>query len=205
MGAGGEIRLRATRLGCLRGGQQIFSNLSFEVAGGEALAIVGPNGAGKTSLLRIVAGLLRPSAGRLQLAGGGPEMTLAEQVHYLGHVDAHKPALTVAENLGFWTRYLHGAPTASADLAVVGLANLADMPAGILSAGQRRRLTLARLVAIARPIWLLDEPTAALDAGGQEKLGELMRGHLAGGGIILAATHGPLPLEKASELRMGVH
>jgi heme exporter protein A len=153
--------------------------------------------------LRLIAGLLRPSAGEIALEGGDAEQTVPEQAHYLGHLDAFKPALTVAENLDFWVRYLGGkAAVAGEALKAVGLGSLADLPAGYLSAGQRRRLSLARLTAAPRPIWLLDEPTSALDAAGQERLAELMRRHLAGGGMILAATHGPLGVE-ARELRLG--
>ena len=167
--------------------------------------MVGPNGSGKSSLLRLIAGLLRPAAGQIELRDGAEERTIAEQAHYLGHLDALKPSLTVAENLGFWTRYLGEeapAPTHPA-LAAVGLGGLAHLPAAYLSAGQRRRLSLARLVAVPRPIWLLDEPASALDAAGQERLAELMREHLGTGGMILAATHGPLGIE-AEELRLGV-
>jgi len=164
---------------------------------------MGPNGSGKSSLLRLIAGLLRPSAGRIELQGGAAEQTIPEQAHYLAHLDALKPSLTVAENLGFWTRYLGAGPSpASEVLAAVGLGGLADLPAAYLSAGQRRRLSLARLIAVPRPIWLLDEPTSALDAAGQERLAELMRQHLGTGGMILAATHGPLGIE-ANELRLG--
>jgi heme exporter protein A len=197
------LRLSASGLGCIRGFRSVFTSINFELSSGEALALTGPNGSGKSSLLRLVAGLLRPAAGRILLEGGAEERGLAEQAHYLGHLDAFKPALTVAENLGFWMRYLGdaGGTTAPA-LGSVGLSALADLPAGYLSAGQRRRLSLARLSAVPRPIWLLDEPTAALDAAGQERLGALMQGHLAEGGIILAATHGPLGIE-ARELRLG--
>ena len=117
--------------------------------------------------------------------------------HYLGHLDAFKPSLTVSENLAFWICYLGGAPaSATPRLRPSGLGGLADLPAAYLSAGQRRRLSLARLVAVPRPIWLLDEPTSALDSAGQERLTELMREHLAGGGMIVAATHGPLGIER---------
>ena len=167
------------------------------------MELVGPNGSGKSSLLRLVAGLLRASEGRIELDGGDVERTPAEQAHYLGHLDALKPSLTVGENLGFWTRYL-GDRTTQADeaLAAVELGGLTDLPAAYLSAGQRRRLSLARLISVPRPIWLLDEPTSALDAAGQQRLGELMREHLGTGGMILAATHGPLGIE-AKELRLG--
>jgi heme exporter protein A len=129
---------------------------------------------------------------------------VAEQAHYLGHRDALKPALSVAENLSFWTDFLGGGPTRKiADcLAAIGLSHAADLPAATLSAGQRRRLSLARLLAVHRPLWLLDEPTAALDAAGQAMFAELMREHLRAGGLIVAATHGPLGID-ARELLIG--
>ena len=167
------------------------------------MALVGPNGSGKSSLLRLVAGLLRAPEGRIELQGGDAERTIAEQAHYLGHVDALKPSLTVGENLGFWTRYLGDqTPQAGEALAAVGLGGLADLPGAYLSAGQRRRLSLARLISVPRPIWLLDEPTSGLDAAGQQRLAELMREHLGTGGMILAATHGPLGIE-CEELQLG--
>jgi len=167
------------------------------------LALVGPNGSGKSSLLRLIAGLLRPSAGQIELQGGEAERTIGEQTHYLGHLDALKPALTVAENLGFWAGYLGDrASPADEALAAVGLGGLTDLPAAYLSAGQRRRLSLARLLAVPRPIWLLDEPASGLDAAGQDRLTELMREHLGTGGMVVAATHGPLGIE-AKELRLG--
>ena len=198
------LRLSATELGCIRGSRRVFESINLELSGGEALALVGPNGSGKSSLLRLAAGLLRPSAGRIDLAGGAPESTISEQAHYLGHLDPLKPSLTVAENLSFWVRYLGGDVAAlPGSLTPLGLGELSDLPAAYLSAGQRRRLSLARLIAVPRPIWLLDEPTSALDAAGQERLAALMRDHLAGGGLIMAATHGPLGIE-AKELKLGV-
>jgi heme exporter protein A len=161
---------------------------------------------GKSTLLRLAAGLVRPTQGRLELAGGDPELTTGEQAHYLGHLDALKPALSVTENLEFWADFLGGAAgqmKGTAALAAVGLDGLAHLPATYLSAGQRRRLSLARLVAVERPIWLLDEPTSALDAAAQAMLANLMRAHLAGGGLILAATHGPIGLDGMKELRLG--
>jgi heme exporter protein A len=195
-------RLLATELACVRGGRRVLSALSFAVDAGQALLVSGPNGAGKSSLLRVVAGLVRLTAGRLALEDGDPDATLAEQAHYLGHQDALKPALTVAENLEFWTRYLGGSETATA-LDAVGLGSITHLPAAYLSAGQRRRLSIARLIAADRPLWLLDEPTSALDAAAQTMLAGLMRNHLTGGGMILAATHGPIGLDGAQELRLG--
>lgn len=198
------MRLSAYDLVCIRGDRQVFVNLDFHVDAGELLAIRGPNGAGKTSLLRSIAGLVRLAAGRIELTNADPELTVAEQAHYLGHHDALKSSLSVAENLVFWSRYLGvgGAPSHEA-LEAVGLAGLADLPAAYLSAGQRRRLSVARLLAAARPVWLLDEPTSALDAAAQARLADIMRRHLAGGGLILAATHGPLGLDGARELVLG--
>jgi heme exporter protein A len=201
------MRLVGRDLACVRGGREVFTGVSFAVAAGEALAVTGPNGAGKTTLLRLIAGLLEPAQGQLELAEGAPDTTVAEQAHYVGHRDALKPALSVRENLEFWYAFLGGrdAPVAStaAALDAVGLGPLTGLPAAYLSAGQRRRLAIARLVAAPRPIWLLDEPTAALDGASQERLAGLMRTHMAGGGIIVAATHAPLGLLGAGELRLG--
>ena len=198
------VKLEASDLACVRGGREVFAGVRFAVGGGEALLVTGRNGAGKSSLLRMIAGLVRVAAGRLALTGGAADLPMAEQAHYLGHQDALKPSLTVEENLGFWARYLGGRGEAvPAALAVTGLDAVAKLPAGYLSAGQRRRLSLARLIAVQRPIWLLDEPTSALDRAAQERLAELMGGHLAGGGLIVAAAHGPIGLEKAKQLRLG--
>ena len=187
----------------MRGGREVFSGLDFEVARGEALAVTGRNGSGKTSLLRLIAGLLAPAGGSIAIEGGDAELTLPEQAHYLGHRDAQKPALSVTENLAFWRDFLGGEVADATDcLAQVGLAHALDLPAAYLSAGQRRRLSVARLLAVRRPVWLLDEPTTALDTAGQAMFAGLMRAHLDRGGLIVAATHGPLGIE-ARELRIG--
>ena len=197
------MRLSAVDLACHRGGRDVFAGVSFTVGAGEALTVSGRNGAGKSSLLRAVIGLLRLAQGRLTLEGGDPELTIAEQAHYLGHQDALKPSLSVAENLRFWADFL-GKPSSAIDepLDAVGLAGLAALPAAYLSAGQRRRLSIARLVAVKRPIWLLDEPTSTLDASAQQRLAGLMQAHLGAGGLILAATHGPIGLDKTQELQL---
>jgi heme exporter protein A len=198
------MQLRGDNLTCVRGGRTVFSGLSFHLAAGEALLVTGPNGAGKSSLLRVIAGLVHLADGRIALDGGETDAGIAEQAHYLGHQDAMKPSLSVIENLQFWAAFL-GAGNAGIvqALAAVDLAALAGLPAAYLSAGQRRRLSIARLIAAPRPIWLLDEPTSALDAVSQTRLAELMRKHLAGGGMIIAATHGAIGLDRARELKMG--
>ena len=197
------MKLAASDLACWRGGREVFAGVSFAVASGELLTISGRNGAGKSSLLRVVAGLVRVARGSVTVEGGDPELTIGEQAHYLGHLDALKPSLSVAENLRFWSRFLGAGPVSlAAPLAAVGLEALADLPAAYLSAGQKRRLSIARLLAVKRPIWLLDEPTSTLDAAAQQSLTGLMRAHLASGGLILAASHGPIGLDATRELRL---
>lgn len=196
------MRLSGRGLKCVRGGREVFANLDFAVAAGEALAVVGPNGAGKSSLLRMIAGLLQVAEGTIGLEGAEGELTVAEQAHYLGHRDALKPSLTVLENLDFWRDFLGGETTGSlASLEAVGLAHTAYLPAGYLSAGQRKRLSIARLVAVKRPIWLLDEPTTALDVSGQTMIAGVMASHQRNGGLIVAATH--VQLSTTRQLRIG--
>ena len=203
------MKLSGLDLTCIRGGRRVFSGVGFSVAAGNALVLTGPNGAGKSSLLRLIAGLIHPAEGRLALEGGDPELSVGEQAHYVGHLDPLKPALTVTENLTFWARFLNGKADAGLPariergLDAVGLADLAQLPAGYLSAGQRRRLSLSRVLAVPRPIWLLDEPTTALDAASQDRLRRSMHDHLSGGGIVVAATHAPLGLDEAGQLQLG--
>lgn len=197
------MRLTGSQLRCVRGGREIFAGLDFTADAGEPLAVVGANGAGKTSLLRLIAGLIAPAGGRVTFAGGDDDLSPAEQAHYLGHRDALKSALSVMENLAFWRAALGGEATdIDAALNAVGLDHIAQLPAAYLSAGQRRRLSIARLLAVKRPIWLLDEPTSSLDANGQAMMADLMRAHLSSGGVIVAATHLPLGIP-ARELRIG--
>jgi len=205
------MRLIGVDVGIERGGRRLLTGLAFSVAAGEALAVTGPNGAGKSSLLRAIAGLSPLAAGRVTLEGGDPELGAGPQAHWAGHADALKASLTARENLEFWAATLRlEAPPAAAPPALgaaaaldrLGLAHVLDFPVASLSAGQKRRVALARLLVAWRPLWLLDEPTSALDAAAQARLAEIMRGHLAAGGLIVAATHTPLGVE-ARVLRLG--
>ena len=200
------MRLKGWDLTIDRGGRRIIAGLSFEAAAGLGLIVTGPNGAGKTSLLRALAGFLPVEAGGLALDGGDGERTVGEQAHYLGHADGVKAALTAGENLAFAAAMLGGdssRPAQLAALAALGLSHVIDFPARLLSAGQRRRVALARLLVAKRPLWLLDEPATALDVAAQAALAAIMQEHLKGGGILVAAVHAPLGLDGAQELRLG--
>jgi len=200
---GGTALLQATGLAAFRGERLVFRDLDFSVDRGEALLLTGPNGSGKSTLLRLLAGLLRPAAGALVWDGEDALADLpshARRVAYVGHQDAVKPGLTAAENLHFAAR-LTGAPVGGA-LAVVGLEELADLPARMLSAGQKRRLSLARLVLSRALLWLLDEPTLGLDAASVERFGGMLDAHRSNGGAVIAATHLPLPMPQAAELQL---
>ncbi|MCT8999346.1 heme ABC exporter ATP-binding protein CcmA [Chelativorans intermedius] len=198
------MRLDAESLSGARGGDTVFSGVSFALSRGQALVVTGPNGAGKTTLLRILAGLLQPAAGRVALSGGGTAWPdTASASHYLGHLDAMKTALSVEENLLFWQRFAgHARMSVPKALETVGLGEIGHLPFGYLSTGQRRRAALARLFVSHRPLWLLDEPTSGLDRASAGRLAGLMEGHLREGGMIVAATHLPLGLAGARELRM---
>jgi heme exporter protein A len=190
-------------LAAFRGERVVFAGLDFSLAPGGALLLMGANGAGKSTLLRLVAGLLPPAEGALLW---GAEDALADRaahaarLRYCGHAEALKPSLTVAENLGFWAALWGG--DAAAALDALGLAPLADLPARVLSSGQRRRLALARLLLGTPALWLLDEPTVGLDTASVERLGGLLAAHRARGGMVMAATHLPLPLPGAETLAL---
>jgi heme exporter protein A len=199
--------LTADELVCVRGGRQVFAGLSFALAPGEVLVLRGPNGSGKSSLLRLLAGFLAPAAGRLAWAGDRVADDLAAhraRLHYVGHLDAVKSLLTVRENLAF-AAALGGAGAGGLEAALGGfdLAPLADLPARYLSAGQKRRLALARLLAGARPLWLLDEPGVGLDAANRERLEQALAEHRAAGGLAVLATHGDVAVENALLLELG--
>ena len=202
------MRLVAEGLSATRGEDLIFRDIAFEIAGGEALVVKGPNGSGKSTLLRVLAGLLPASSGSAKLlAAPHPVERVSEVAHYLGHRNAMKRELTVEENLSFWKTFLGdmaggtGVPVEEA-VEAVGLGGIAHLPFGYLSAGQQRRMAMAKLLVAWRPVWILDEPTAALDAAAEDMFAGLVTAHLAHGGIAIAATHQPLGLEGVQELRM---
>jgi heme exporter protein A len=197
------LSLEVEELACWRGERLVFAGLNFALPPGGALLLVGPNGAGKSSLLRVLAGLLAPIEGRVLWAGADVRddpAGHARRLRYLGHQDALKPALTARENLRFHARLTGG--DVEAALAALDLAPLAELPARLLSAGQKRRLALARLALGPAALWLLDEPTLGLDTASVARFGELLAAHRAAGGAVLAATHLPLPLPGAGELRL---
>ena len=198
------MRLVAEGLGCSRGARRLFENLNFTLEGGHALIVTGPNGTGKSSLLRLLAGLSAPDAGQVRLEGAPEPAHFREQIHYLGHLDSHKLALSAAENLQFW-RDLLGTPALTIPDALdeVGLSGLGRLPVAVLSAGQKRRLALARLLVTQRPLWLLDEPTTALDASAQARFAALARAHMEKGGLIVAATHAALDFGPSDGLDLG--
>ena len=203
-------QFQGRKLTCTRADRPVFAGLDFDLPAGGALLLTGPNGSGKSSLLRLMAGLLRPAAGQLTWDGAAiaddPEAH-RERVRYLGHLDAVKPVLSLRENLAFASG-LHG-PVAEAELrnglAAFALETLADLPGRVLSAGQRRRLALARLAVSPGTLWLLDEPTVGLDTASQANLARLMTEHRARGGRVAAATHVPLDLPGAATLDLAPH
>ncbi|MFN3512682.1 MAG: heme ABC exporter ATP-binding protein CcmA [Phenylobacterium sp.] len=186
-----------------RGGRLLFSGLDLELAAGEAVALTGRNGAGKTSLLRAVAGLLHPEAGTIAFGDLDPADARSDHLHLAGHQDGLKPGRTARDELAFWTRWAGGTPERLAEAAsALELAALLDLEVRRLSAGQRRRVSLTRLLAAPRALWLLDEPLSPLDAEWRARFGEVMARHLAEGGMIVAAVHDPLPLP-ARTLELG--
>lgn len=196
--------LAAHDLACLRGERLVFKRLSFAVPAGGALLLVGPNGSGKSSLLRVLAGLLPPAAGALHWDGA----PVAAETHrrrllYVGHQEAVKPWMTVAENLAFWMRLAGAAGPPAPALARLALDRLAETPGRLLSAGQKRRLALARLAAVPAALWLLDEPATGLDAASLALLEALVADHRAGGGVAIVSTHSAIALPGAATLDLG--
>ena len=197
-----------TGLACIRSDRIVFAGLDFAVSPGDALVLSGPNGSGKSSLLRLMAGIAAPAAGEISWQGrpvrDDPERFFAA-MHYVGHRDAVKPALTVRENLSFHAALRTGEARIEAALDEVGLSALADLPARLLSAGQTRRLTLARILATPAPLWLLDEPTIALDYRSVDRMRSAIAAHRARGGIVVASTNVPLGIDDAKAVDMAAY
>lgn len=199
------IRLVVEGLGARRGEALIFRNLRFSLGPGEALLVTGRNGSGKSTLLRVLAGLLPAEEGRVRLDGAtDPDARVGESCHYLGHRNAMKRDLTVEENLRFWAAFTGKGESLAVEaaLAAVGLEAIGHLPFGYLSAGQQRRIAIARLLVSHRPIWLIDEPTAALDEASERMVERLIATHRAAGGLAIAATHQPLDVPGATRLDM---
>jgi heme exporter protein A len=196
------MELHAKDLTCERGGRTVFRDVSLSLKPHQLMQLTGPNGSGKSSLLRLIAGLNEAQTGSITLAGGAPDLSIGQQAHYIAHQEAVKTALSVHENLAFWRDFMGGGDVDEA-LAAFDLTRLSSYPAGLLSAGQKRRLALARLVLVPRALWLLDEPTVGLDIASLERLVKVMDTQLARGGMIIAATHVPLGREPDSRLELG--
>jgi heme exporter protein A len=183
-------KLVAERLAVMRGLRSIFQNISFSVAAGEALVLTGANGVGKTTLLRAIAGFLPLAEGSVRLEGAADDSPVGDSCHYVGHLNGVKRSLSVMETLRFFASFLGGNAAYAEEAAhLLNLDGLEDVPAGYLSAGQKRRLALARLICAERPLWLLDEPAVSLDSASHALLAEIVNAHLARGGMVLAATH----------------
>jgi heme exporter protein A len=193
------MELKAQDLTCERGGRIVFRNVSLSLRPGQLMQLTGPNGSGKSSLLRLIAGLNEAQAGSVALVGGEPDLSIGQQAHYVAHQEPVKSALSVSENLSFWRDFLGGGNVGDA-LAAFDLSRLASYPAGLLSAGQKRRLALARIVLVPRVLWLLDEPTVGLDTSSLERFVSVMAKQLDDGGMIIAATH--VPLGRAPDARL---
>lgn len=207
-----SAHLSGRGLACRRGGRLVFSGLDIDLEPGEMLIVTGANGSGKSSLLRLLAGLVRPLAGRLswdgkRLGDGG----FGDHAHYLGHADGCKPTLTALENLMFWVALRDGCGGAEArlraqqGLAWQGLGGIGDLACRYLSAGQKKRVSLARLAASAAPLWLLDEPTLGLDIMATQRLAGAIEGHLSRGGLVIATTHVDLGLKQARFFDLDAH
>jgi heme exporter protein A len=186
----GQPWLAASALACRRGGRLVFDGLDLALSPGEALVLRGPNGSGKSSLLRLLAGLLRPEAGRIAWAGQPIGADHRARLHFIAHGDALKPALTTRETLELAAALAGGPSSVGPALEALALTPLAEVPTRFLSAGQRRRAALARLLASPRPLWLLDEPGVGLDRASRDRLEAAIDRHRADGGIVVVATHG---------------
>lgn len=194
------LNLHVNALSCKRGDRLLFDQLGFQLQNGKMIELKGPNGVGKSSLLRLLAGLSKPHQGEIMLDDAGDIFSdLSDHAHYLSHLNGLKNAFSVEDNLKFWRGFSdEQGVEAEKALALVDLPHVLNLPCGVLSAGQKRRVAFARLLVAKRPVWLLDEPTAALDKEADKIVGSLISNHLAQGGLVIAATHLPLQINGES-------
>lgn len=199
------LKLVVKSLRCVRGGHVLIPELSFTLAAGEGLLVQGPNGAGKSTLLRAIAGLFQAEAGTARLEGGDDEKPLAEQCCFIGHLNGVKPSFTASENLRFVAAYFEVDDDGAIDgaLTAFGLEAVAHVPTAYLSAGQKRRLGLCRLLMTRRPLWLLDEPSVSLDLASQAVLAGVIRRHLADGGMAIVSTHMTIDIGTTRAIDLG--
>lgn len=189
------MKLIASDITCFRGGRHVLEGVSFDLEPGVASVLRGPNGSGKSTLLRVIAGLVDHQDGKLTwLDDTGSEVdedetAVSSLFHYIGHLDAVKPNLSVHENLDFWARFYGVPEDVTRALETLGIASLRDVPGAFLSAGQKKRLALARLLLGGRPLWILDEPSVSLDVEGVALVASLMKAHCEAGGMLLVTTH----------------
>jgi len=199
-----SARLQARDVAGARGGRLVIEGVTLNVGPGEAVILRGENGAGKTTLLRLFAGLAAPATGEISIDTDEGSAAPCDATVFAGHLDGAKGPLTVAENLAFWARLYGASPQGlNSAAARMGLAGLEERPASALSAGQRRRLGLARVLLSGRPIWLLDEPTASMDAGAASQVAAAIAEHRGAGGAVVIATHDPMPTPGAAAFRIG--
>ena len=200
-----SILFSGTDLTCFRGGRTVFSRLSFSLSSGGALLLKGPNGSGKSSLLRIMAGLLHPITGRVQWHDGtiGDEPNIhCQRLHYIGHHDPVKPVLTVRENIEFWATLRNPNCRLDQTLKAFDILHLSDIPGRFLSAGQKRRVNLARLLASPALLWLLDEPTSTIDHDTLERFEKLVALHRENGGIVIASAHSAIGFDSPEVIHL---
>ena len=201
-------KLQACNLGCIRGERKVFSGINFTLNPGESLIISGPNGSGKSSLLRILSGLLKPSKGELLWQGESVFQNIEGYrplLNFVGHSDCIKPSMTVSEHLIFWSKLRGDQSSVEEALEKTDLLNLAQTPGRFLSAGQKKRVSLARLLTSGAPLWFLDEPTVTLDSESEKILENLILKHRSCEGIVVVATHSNFKIDKAHKLNMGSH
>ena len=196
------MELKITDLHLSRGDRLLIKDLNFKLSKGQSLKIEGANGVGKTTLIRAIAGFITPDKGKINFTFDNKDLSKREQIHYIGHKNGIRTSLTVLENLEFWASFYDASPSLMQIAQTYALKSLLHIPAGYLSAGQKRRLSLSRLSMSERPLWLLDEPTVSLDQQSVQLVAKAAQTHLENGGLLIAATHIPLEIEFTDTLTL---